>query len=436
MAERDAATIVTPTTLPAAGRAAPPQRRLDFLDGLRGLAAVQVVALHYAAAFLPGLGTQDAGLAHYGWELRLMKAPFFFLIDGTFSVYLFFAISGTVLTLAFARQPLALGSAVMRRVVRLGLPMAASLALAALLLSVWPRAHADAGALSNSYWLSGLMEAQTGAGEVLREALGSGMLLGYRETSILPEALWTVLPADGIGHTLNPPLWSLHFEFWGSVLVALLAALRHVAPPRVHLAAAVGLAALLSRHPLLPFAVGHLFAVAWQTPGWRKLQGSTGWRVVGAAALAAGVWGCTNPAWRWVSKWLAVPGPFRLWSGDSHLQSLYAAMLFFTGTMLFPPLWRLLGSRPVQRLGRNSFGLYLVHFPILFTVGAAAFAAVRGHVPYAGAVLLATLAGLAPTAVVTLAFTRLVDEPSTRLSRLVELSSLGRRSASASPAGP
>ena len=422
------ATSTTARTAPSAAPAPAPARprRLDFLDGLRGLAAVQVVALHYAAAFLPGLGTQDPGLVHYGWELPLMGAPYFFLIDGTFSVYLFFAISGTVLTLAFGLHPLALGSAVLKRVVRLGIPMAASLACAACLLSVWPGAHGEAAALSNSYWLGGLMTAPTGVTEVLREALGSGMVLGYRETSVLPEALWTVFPSDGIGHTLNPPLWSLHLEFWGSVLVAALTALRHLAPPRVHLAIVLGLAALLSRHPLVPFVAGHLFALAWQSPGWRSVQRSTGWRIVGAVALAAGVWACTNPPWRWVSAWLALPGPFRLWSGDTHLQSLYAALLFFAGTMLFPPLWRLLRSRPVQALGRNSFGLYLVHFPILFTVGAATFAGVRSHVPYAGAVLIATLAGLVPTAVATLAFTRLVDAPSMRLSRLVALPSLRR----------
>ena len=410
--------------------------RLDFLDGLRGLAAVQVVLLHYAAAFLPGLGTQDPGLVHFGWERRFLRAPYFFPFDGTFSVYLFFAISGTVLTLAFGRHPLALGSAALRRTVRLGIPMAASLALAALLLSVWPRAHVEAGALSNSYWLSGLMNADTSAAEVLREALGSGMVLGYRETSALPEAVWSVFPSDGIGHTLNPPLWSLHLEFWGSVLVALLAAVRHLAPPRAHLALALGLAALLSRNPLLPFVAGHLFALAWQSPGWPAVQRSTGWRVVGAVALWAGVWACTNPPWRWISAWLAAPGPFKLWSGDTHLQSLYAALLFFTGTMLFPPFWRLLGSRPVQALGHNSFGLYLVHFPILFTVASAAFAGALGYVPYEAAVVVAVVAGIVPTVAVTVAFTRLVDGPSMRLSRHVGLPTLLRRPASAASVGP
>ena len=46
----------------------PREDRVGWLDGMRGIAAVQVVLLHYATAFLPGLGLHDRAMMHHRWE--------------------------------------------------------------------------------------------------------------------------------------------------------------------------------------------------------------------------------------------------------------------------------------------------------------------------------------------------------------------------------
>lgn len=53
-----------------------PQSREKYLDGLRGLAAVQVVFQHYTLAFLP------ASLGRFG-----------ILADGNFAVFIFLVMS-------------------------------------------------------------------------------------------------------------------------------------------------------------------------------------------------------------------------------------------------------------------------------------------------------------------------------------------------------
>jgi peptidoglycan/LPS O-acetylase OafA/YrhL len=98
-------------------------------------------------------------------------------------------------------------------------------------------------------------------------------------------------------------------------------------------------------------------------------------------------------------------------------QSQLAAVALFTGVLLSPMARRLLSS--CQGLGRLSFSIYLLHFPILFTLACAGFIplTVMFSKPMAVAI---TFAGF--TAVVWLAaeaFERTIDRPSVLLSRRI-----------------
>jgi peptidoglycan/LPS O-acetylase OafA/YrhL len=96
---------------------------------LRGIAAMQVVLLHYACVFLPSIGFHEPGLGHFGWESVFIRAPLGFLFDGTAAVFLFFIMSGVALTHAFNSRPFAFRREVSRRLIRLGLPTATSILL-------------------------------------------------------------------------------------------------------------------------------------------------------------------------------------------------------------------------------------------------------------------------------------------------------------------
>jgi peptidoglycan/LPS O-acetylase OafA/YrhL len=75
-------------------------------------------------------------------------------------------------------------------------------------------------------------------------------------------------------------------------------------------------------------------------------------------------------------------------------------------------------QRPVMRwLGKLSFSLYLVHFPLLFTCVAAHFTVLDRFLPYGLSVTIASLTGIAISLLTAIPFERWIDRPAIRLSR-------------------
>jgi peptidoglycan/LPS O-acetylase OafA/YrhL len=131
--------------------------RIKALDGLRGIAAVTVVALHMLSSF-PGF---DAALEHYPGANPLMAAldasPARLLWSGHEAVILFFVLSGFVLSLQLerGRGPGAhstYASYVIRRMARLYLPYVAVMSVAIVLCASLAANVPQLGAWFNKEW--------------------------------------------------------------------------------------------------------------------------------------------------------------------------------------------------------------------------------------------------------------------------------------------
>ncbi len=354
---------------------------------------MQVVLLHFVTGFLPDFAEHAPPVLPVLW-------------DGHTAVYVFFLISGAVLTPSFERGGPWVRQAA-KRLVRLGLPIAAAAVIALLLLAAMPDAHRLAAQLTGSGWLAMDSSAATTPTHLLREITLDSLVLGYREYTLFTPVA-DQLPL--LEHALNAPSWSLHLELYGSMLVLGLVLLRARAP-RTHLVAVTMCAILFGTHPMFLFVLGHICANQLGKPP--KPMIGAGLIILGLAMSGTKNWVVLEPIRVTIARFAptAAPNLFQF-------QSQLAAVALFTGVLLSPLAQRSLAL--CQGLGRLSFSIYLLHFPILFTLACGAFIplAARFSEPVAVAI---TFIGFAT--VVWLAaegFERLVDRPSVLLSRRID----------------
>ena len=388
--------------------------KVQYLECLRGVAEIQVVLLHFVTGFLPYAGER-------------IPAPLRVLYDGHTAVYLFFLISGAVLTPSFARSGPFVAKLV-KRVVRLGIPVAAAGGIATALLAVWPDAHVRAAGLTRSSWLAMDSSGAATLAHLAREIGLDSLLLGYREATLFGPFAGQLPP---MALSLDAPFWSLHLELYGSLLVLCLVSLRAYSV-WWHCAAIIAAILLFGTHPMFLFVLGHLSSVvvlgldpAEGGPGLGEdgrvgsVHGAKRGGLFGALLILLGVALCASKDWQAVewsrqmlsrSEIAAAPSLFQFQS------QLGAAALYF-GVLLCPPVWWPLGCTLARRLGRLSFSIYLLHFPILFTVVCLAFIRARGVFSYAASVALAFALFLLVTLLAGIAFERLIDRPAIALSR-------------------
>ena len=373
---------------------------MRYLDGLRGLAAIQVVLFHYAGAFAPYM--TGPGYLRY-------------VTNGFSAVYLFFLMSGFVLTYSFERTPLDVGVGIARRIVRLGVPLSAAALLAWVVVAPFPNISITAATLAHSVWAGGMFVGPHDIYHVVADATGFVTLLGYTGTSIFG-FLRPFLPLQTA--SADQPLWSLHIELWGSFLVLALVYAR-ACSLRAYGAAVIASAVLLGAHPLGLFVAGHVAASLLAQPRIRALLAQRWATAVGAGVLFLGVTVCTH------SQLPAIYGLERLLMRGSvvpvHLfftwnDELGATFVFF-GVMMTGPAQRALRAPVALWLGRLSFPIYLLHWPIMLTLGAAVFVAALPQVGQSAAVLLSVAAGGVVTLGAAEMFERYVDAPAVALSR-------------------
>jgi len=176
-------------------------KRLGYLEGIRGVAAFMVVIHHYLLAFYPTQASGEIKNAHFApLELWYYHSPFIFLTNGQFFVYIFFALSGYVLSKKyFLEKEIAyLNSAFIRRLPRLYIPMAFSLVIAFLLMKLTLDFNIEASTITKSIWFAALK--------------GDHSVFKFIESLLIK----TMFFKD---NSYNTVLWTISAEFYGSLLL-------------------------------------------------------------------------------------------------------------------------------------------------------------------------------------------------------------------------
>lgn len=368
-------------------------------DGLRGLAAVSVVVSHLILAFFPAAFTHyfawvAAPGAIYGRVERVLATPVLSVLwNGSFSVSIFFVLSGYVLTKSLVeRQDVSIArSLAARRYFRLAGPVLASALFAFGLMSLGFYHSVDVAAMTSSAWLKGMWNVTPNFFQAVREGLFGAIFRG--EVSY------------------NPVFWTMRIEFIGSLLILAYRCLTLTRRSQV-VGATIYIILTVSIAPgewaaYLAFLLGtHLNDL----PTLRRRGALYLLAVVG---LYLG--GIDNS---WMYGWLGhipVAAPDR----NGVFAVVGAALLVYA--VKSGAFSGLLRCGVVQFLGRISYSLYLVHLPIILSVACGSYLWFVAHLGFgriAGAAMSFVIA-FPTTILVAIVFTRWVDEPCIKLAKLI-----------------
>jgi peptidoglycan/LPS O-acetylase OafA/YrhL len=312
-------------------------RRLNHLDGLRGIAAIVVIVFHYLSAFVPAL-TPDQNANPY-W---LADTPLAVLFNGPFAVVVFFVLSGFVVSKAAHRNdplPLTIGL----RYLRLTIPMLASVIIAWLLLTTFPVEASKLGAMTGTPWLT-----KTFNGHI------PSLLAAIKDATL-----------DAFLHgqsRFNNAMWSMKWELIGSVAIYSVYAFIHRSAYIVATSIAVFGLLLWKGPPYYyeAFVFGVLIQEAWTHS---RLK-----RVAPTLALIIGlILGSESAGFAQRHGLGFLPLTLRPGEEAGMFYPIAAALVVY-GCLLSSPVSKFLQQTQCLFLGRISFGLYLIHVPIAYTV--------------------------------------------------------------------
>lgn len=325
----------------------------NALEGIRGIAALIVVFWHATLGFMPSRsGIFNQWPVEESWQ----GSPVFLLLNAHAAVVLFFVLSGYVLTAySFKSQSIdAIHRNAIKRWPRLAGPVLAAILLSYAFFKLDCYQYEDAARLSQSPWLARFAYAY--------------------KTPFVPD-FWAAV-RQGLFNTFiygesfyNSSLWTMKYEFFGSFIVL-----------------AVGYAAIKSHRPLLPvvlflvlapiltfagqlaFYIAFLAGCALSSIAAMKL---TLPRTASCLAIPIGLY-LFGYAGNSIGNYNIFPAFLGHGNGLTVLQTV-AAILILGSVILTPSLNRALNTPLMKTLGRLSFPIYLVHVPIICSIGSWAY---------------------------------------------------------------
>jgi peptidoglycan/LPS O-acetylase OafA/YrhL len=379
--------------------------KLLSLDGLRGISACVVVIYHLHLSlywnsssylrdhltFLPSI---------LSLPIRAVLATF---SDGGFAVRLFWIMSAFVLSLQFflrakeassARAHDYLEDAFLRRYPRLVLPVLASVLFAYLLHSL------------------GWMYINDFTRTVGNEIIGERYTFPPSYIGALKCALWDSFFQYKPHLSYNEALWTMEKEMYGSLfLFGFLGVLGHRSSRFIAYPIMAVVSSWLEQGWLISFIAGIALCDLFVNRGGslvRSRLSSARW-----APVRHNPW-VTALVWMLVFVGVGFPRDHRPNSLDLLFGTVAVAM-----TLISSPTRNILSSRVPVFLGKISFGLYLIHWPVFCSISCWAYLKMSPSTGPQTAAFLTSVITMIVSIGLGYALYLLADRPSLRLSRWV-----------------
>lgn len=361
--------------------------KLGAVEGVRGWACLVAFMSHVMFTFYPYVhGLRPKGYHPSANEEFLFNSPFSFFFSGSAAVFVFFVLSGYILTYVICKgdQPRRVAELSIKRYPRLVIPAIASCILSLLIIDY---AKPDASLVS-----------------------GFAQGFGKFETSLLSSIIdggYTTFFVGGHG-LYNWVLWTMKIELIGSFILFFTCLLANYSKHRF-VAALIALAALyfLVDNPTEKF--GYIaFIIGFIIHDYGKRMTGVPQFIILIVGLYLAGFHANSASYSFLSSVFGVNAGL--------ISYTLAASLIVYSVLMGDYLNLALSRKTSLLLGKLSFSIYLTHLPILFSVGVYVFNVSSVNLGRVESAALATISSLIVTLIVSWIFQKIVDDPSMRFS--------------------
>lgn len=374
------------------------QTQLDYINGLKGIGAGIVYLCHFVFTFYYGMYSLEGVHCHLpgNLDIAIGQSPFNILFSGNFAVRLFLVMSGYVLCLGYfqTRDKKRLVTSASKRYIRLLPPILVSNVLICLLMYLGAFGNVAVSELTSSPWLAGFNRCEPNILDALLEAVFGCFFLGTNQ--------------------YNGVLWTIPFLFLGALLVYGCAWLFGEKKWRYLIYAVFGIGLLLTDYAgiFYGFVLCDIIHTQPKLVEWMKKQKVLLWFI-----FLLGVYLSSYPS---AGIHLEVTIYGILGVPRVVLFHLAGALLLVFGVLMLEPLQKLFGLPVFVKLGKLSYSLYLVHFPVIATAGCGLFTLLYGKLPYNGAVACTFAVTTVLVLLISAGFSKYVEPLGKKGERYVE----------------
>jgi len=351
-------------------------------------------------------GSTAAPLQHAWFEDNIRGTPLTAFISGTFSVAIFFVLSGFVLSVGFfqSRKLAIVRKLAVKRYLRLMLPALVSVLIAYMFIKLNLYQGSAARLITQSSALPAEWVHNPNLIQALHEGLAGIFLQG---------------PVDNY----NSVLWTMKYEFIGSFIIFAFLMLFGKSSKRwlIH---AVLVAALYSTW-YLGLVLGMILADLFvhRRVVFENFKQGYYYLLLGSGIVMGAYPGATSAGTMYDHlnfQWLT-------YEQNQAIYTIFGAVCVVVAVLNIKFLKLFMASKVMSKIGSYTYSLYLVHQPLVYIVGVGLFMVLSRHFGYNRSVFLSFGLTIPVVILATLLFYRIIELPSMRVAAYFEEVYSGRR---------
>jgi peptidoglycan/LPS O-acetylase OafA/YrhL len=329
------------------------KQEISWITGVKGCCCISVVLLHLLACLFPA--AQNGAVKYLpitGMYNYIQLTPLNIFFNGSFAVYIFWTLSAFLITRSYYNHPNAkmLARKNVSKFFRISSSVIIVSCIAFLLLKCGLYFHLQAGGLiENSFWIN------------------ERDYSNFEINGLISELIWK----DWIGSSkMIPPLWTLRFEFAGSILVTTLLATGQGKNKKLLLFLSVLLLGGGSLSAYICFVSGMILADIYEKENekhWGIVFFGIG--IIMGAYPPTGI--PVDGMYHYIYKYI-ISNYNTLTNSESGPIVWYviSSFLVLFGIMKSKQLIKMVSNRLFHFLGSISFYIYICHIPVIWTIGA------------------------------------------------------------------